>query len=130
MGAEWTGSEAMRVPPDASIGSVGSSPDAVPAERRDWYGFVSDAVLVRRFEKRPLRRCCCCGEQYERGKFRCCAPPNGMRSDVWLAGSCPMPDHGGCGKCAKHCQCPNKAARLQAGPLGHLCDEFMTRLGR
>lgn len=50
-------------------------------------------------------RCVCCGESYTRGHFRCCAPPNGSASEVWLSKFCPVPDRGGCGKCPRHCLC-------------------------
>lgn len=69
-------------------------------------------------------RCCCCKTVYTRGQFSCCAPPGGMSSHHWLALSCPMPPHG-CGQCAKHCQCPNKAERLGKGPLASLAESFI-----
>jgi hypothetical protein len=75
---------------------------------------------------RPMLRCCCCGEVYERGRFRCCAPPNGMKSEKWLELACPMPPRG-CGKCAKHCACPSKVARLGEGPLASLGRQFLSQ---
>lgn len=72
-----------------------------------------------------LRHCMCCGTRYERGRFRCCRPPNNMRSDYWLALYCPMPKQGGCGKCPTHCQCPSKVARLGTGPLVSLGRQFL-----
>ncbi len=51
--------------------------------------------------------CYCCGEPYERGKYRCCAAPPNMSSHAWLASHCrqctndPLRTH-----CPKHCTCP------------------------
>ncbi len=44
--------------------------------------------------------CYCCRERYERGRYRCCAPQNGMRAHVWRASYCRD-----CRKCPKHCVC-------------------------
>jgi hypothetical protein len=93
----------------------------------DWFHLVPDAVLLRRLQPRPMRRCVCCGERYERGRFRCCAPPNGMASQVWLSWTCPPPSHGGCGCCPRHCACPTKAARLGPGPLAYLAAQYAKR---
>ncbi len=50
--------------------------------------------------------CYCCGEEYERGKFRCCAPPKGTPSQVWLGQHCgkcrPTPEST---RCPRHCTC-------------------------
>lgn len=81
-------------------------------------------------ETQPTLRCMCCKTRYIRGSFRCCAPPGGMASHNWLAMSCPMPANGGCGKCAKHCECPNKVARLGKGPLASLGAQFLKEHGR
>jgi hypothetical protein len=75
-------------------------------------------------------RCMCCKTLYRKGEFACCAPPNGMTSQNWLSLSCPMPDQGGCGKCARHCQCPNKAERIGQGPLAQLGAQFLAEHGR
>jgi hypothetical protein len=96
--------------------------------RDDFYHLVPDEVVLRGLGQRRDLRCMCCGTAYRRGEFRCCAPPNGMRSEVWLEGYCPTPKQGGCGKCPHHCLCPNKGERLGRGPLKHLCDEFMGSL--
>lgn len=95
----------------------------------DWYHLVPDAVMVRRLESRPMLRCVCCGTRYTRGSFTCCAAPHGMASHHWLALSCPDPPHG-CGKCAHHCQCANKAARIGEGPLARFGREFLTDIQR
>ncbi len=64
--------------------------------------------------------CYCCGEQYERGHFTCCAPPRDMRGAEWLELWCRK-----CGtregqrKCPKHCACekPELAEyKVTAGP--------------
>lgn len=74
--------------------------------------------------ERPTLHCYCCGEPYVAGQFRCCATPNGMSSQRWLSLACPMaPD--GCGKCAKHCACPNKAERIGEGPLAKFGRQFL-----
>lgn len=75
-------------------------------------------------------RCMCCKVLYRRGEFRCCAPPKGMASHVWLGLTCPMPDQGGCGKCARHCQCPSKADRVGTGPLAILAADVLQDLER
>lgn len=54
--------------------------------------------------------CVCCGEPYEKGKFRCCAPPKNMRSDFWLerfchCDLCAGPDKSTSGKCPRHHKC-------------------------
>lgn len=98
--------------------------------RDDFYHLVPDAVVLKRLGQRPMLRCCCCGEQYPRGSFKCCAPPPGMRSDYWLELACPMPANGGCGKCARHCQCPRKAERMKPGPLADLAKSFLERFNR
>jgi hypothetical protein len=68
--------------------------------------------------------CMCCRARYQRGKFRCCAPPNGMASHEWLSLTCPMAPNG-CGRCALHCQCPNKAERFKEGPLVGIARKFL-----
>ena len=50
--------------------------------------------------------CYCCGDQYERGKFKCCAPPAGMASRFWLEKFCYVCGTETRGKCPKHCTCP------------------------
>lgn len=94
-------------------------------DKGDWYHLVPDEIVVKRFTARGSLKCLCCGTEYLRGQFRCCVPPAGMASQYWLALSCPMPDQGGCGKCAHHCECPNKRARLGKGPLANLAEEFL-----
>lgn len=47
-----------------------------------------------------LLHCYCCGETYPRGRFRCCAAPNGMPSHEWAEQSCT-----GCKRCRRHCGC-------------------------
>lgn len=98
--------------------------------REPWahWHLVDDDVIARRLEPRPEIRCVCCGTRYLRGSFACCAPPKGMASHVWLELSCR--GTGGCGKCARHCQCPTKAARLGQGPLAGLARDFLAEHGR
>lgn len=79
--------------------------------------------------KRASLRCCCCGEFYSRGSFRCCAAPAGMNAGRWLELACPMPSEGGCGKCWRHCACQNKSERAPKGPLADLAAEFTARIG-
>lgn len=54
--------------------------------------------------------CYCCGQRYERGKYRCCAAPPNMASHNWLAKHCrqcvggdPLRSH-----CPRHCTCPKQ----------------------
>lgn len=94
----------------------------------NWYHLVPDSVVLKALGDRPVMRCMCCGTTYKRGQFTCCAPPKGMASHTWLSLSCW--DETGCGKCARHCQCPNKAERLGKGPLAGLCKEFLEAHGR
>lgn len=44
--------------------------------------------------------CYCCRERYQRGKFRCCAPPTDMKAHRWLELRCTV-----CKKCPRHCHC-------------------------
>jgi hypothetical protein len=97
--------------------------------RDDFYHLVPDAVVLKGLGQRQRLHCMCCRELYERGNFRCCAPPSGMKSEKWLEMFCPDVKAGGCGKCPKHCQCPNKAQRLGDGPLKELAKKFMDSLG-
>lgn len=53
--------------------------------------------------------CYCCGESYDRGHFRCCSPPAGMASHVWLEKFCHVCGTPTRGKCPKHCTCPKTA---------------------
>lgn len=71
-------------------------------------------ALREHFRRRPpqMLHCLCCGERYERGRFRCCAPPAGMKPHHWLLQHCKAKEAGGCGKCARHCVCGG--AREQA----------------
>ena len=62
-------------------------------------------------------RCRCCGDAYVRGQFKCCAPQSGMASHRWLELACKKLEDGGCGKCFRHCTCPDKNLRLGKGPL-------------
>jgi len=94
--------------------------------RDDFYHLVPDEIVLKGLaQQRQRLHCMCCHEIYERGSFKCCAPPSGMRSDKWFEMRCPSPKDGGCGKCAKHCQCPNKRARLGEGPLAELARKFL-----
>jgi hypothetical protein len=95
----------------------------------NWYHLVPDDVVMKRLGQRRRMWCMCCRTEYDRGKFVCCAPPNGMKSEHWLSLSCPDPPKG-CGKCAKHCQCPSKAERIGEGPLAGLGRQFLEEHGR
>lgn len=94
----------------------------------DFYHLVPDEVVLRRLGQRRTFHCLCCGARYLRGAFTCCAPPAGMASHVWLGLSCWAED--GCKKCARHCECPNKAERLGQGPLASLGKAFLEEHGR
>jgi hypothetical protein len=56
--------------------------------------------------------CYCCGEPYERGKYRCCAAPPNMASHVWLSKHCrqcvPEGERETRSHCPKHCTCPRE----------------------
>lgn len=89
--------------------------------RDDFYHLVPDAVVLRGLaQQRQMFYCFCCREIYQRGSFRCCAPPHGMTSSKWRELRCPE-----CSKCARHCQCPSKAQRLGEGPLASIARKFM-----
>lgn len=87
--------------------------------------FMAPDVKARRTEAKPIYRCRCCGTEYRRGSFRCCAPPAGMPSHAWLSIACPDPKQGGCGKCYRHCQCEGKDERLGLNrPLAEMARQF------
>ncbi len=69
--------------------------------------------------------CYCCGESYERGRYRCCAPPNGLASHVWLGQYCRE-----CAKCPKHCLCATKQPRQTPlrPPLAELAEQVARKL--
>lgn len=69
--------------------------------------------------------CYCCGVRYVRGYFQCCTRPNGMRKDIWADQWCAPVQLGGCGKCPKHCECPE---RVRDRPLAEPLKEFMANL--
>lgn len=53
--------------------------------------------------------CYCCGEAYEKGKYRCCRPPTNMTAASWLAKHCKQCSGDPTGlrtHCPKHCTCP------------------------
>lgn len=52
--------------------------------------------------------CYCCGEQYKRGHFRCCAAPSGMAKHQWLEKFCHVCGTQQRGKCPSHCTCPKQ----------------------
>lgn len=89
----------------------------------DFYHLVPDPVVLKGLDQKRTLTCFCCKASYQVGRFACCAPPQGMASHVWLGLSCW--DEGGCGQCARHCQCPSKADRLGKGPLANLCQQFL-----
>lgn len=53
--------------------------------------------------------CYCCGHSYERGHFKCCAPPTGMASHKWLEQFCRVQLAPGkyCNKCPR-CGCEHR----------------------
>lgn len=95
----------------------------------EFYHLVPDSVVMRMLGQRQKMRCMCCKEWYERGRFTCCAPPNGMRTDKWMSLTCPDPPRG-CGKCIRHCECESKKERLGKGPLASLAQAFLAEYGR
>ncbi len=65
-------------------------------------------------------RCYCCGGSYERGHFRCCAPPNNMASHVWMTQWCRVEISPGkfCNKCPR-CGCGHRTApTITGGEIG------------
>ncbi len=74
--------------------------------------------------------CYCCGERYERGMFRCCAPPKGTPSHVWLGQHCticrPSPERT---RCPRHCICEVRTP-IERGirPLAELAEQAAARL--
>lgn len=99
--------------------------------RDDFYHLVPDAVILKRLaQQRQTLTCYCCRDTYQRGSFRCCAPPKNMNSSHWREMRCPDPKEGGCGKCPRHCQCPSKKERLGEGPLANLARRFLSEYQR
>ncbi len=47
--------------------------------------------------------CYCCKEPYERGHFRCCAPPGDTKAYRWREQFCTL-----CRKCPRHCVCEKR----------------------
>jgi len=95
----------------------------------DRAALVAPDVLAAKCQPRQTLHCQCCGASYERGSFRCCAPPSGMASHVWLARACKPVKQGGCGKCYAHCTCPDKASRVQRDqPIDRLAASLLDRL--
>lgn len=50
-------------------------------------------------------KCYCCGQDYEKGQFRCCKAPNGMHYSRWRERWCTS-----CKKCPRHCNCVTEPA--------------------
>ena len=74
--------------------------------------------------------CYCCGESYERGHFRCCAPPTGTPSHVWMGQHCkvckPTPERT---RCPRHCTCAARSPTTPpVKPLAPLMHDFLERL--
>lgn len=74
--------------------------------------------------------CYCCKSTYERGKFRCCAPPSNMRPHYWRAQFCAA-----CNKCPHHCLCVDRVmrdstlkVRNEMEPLRKLAAEFQGKI--
>lgn len=94
--------------------------------RDDFYHLVPDSVVMKGLaQQQQTFHCFCCGGTYQRGLFTCCAPPKNMNSSKWREMRCP---HKSCGKCVRHCQCPDKQQRLGEGPLAYLCRNFVENL--
>jgi len=77
-------------------------------------------------ERRTLT-CYCCGDHYPYGEWRCCAPMGGMASHEWLAKYCAPVKEGGCGKCPRHCRCPQATPkrRRSASPKADARDNSL-----
>ncbi len=88
--------------------------------------FLSPEVKAKRAAGKRTLRCRCCGDAYVVGHFKCCAPPNGMASHVWLDKACRKVEDGGCGKCYRHCTCPDKDKR-EWKPLAPLAEAFLEK---
>lgn len=59
-----------------------------------------------------MLRCFCCAQSYERGRYRCCAPPNNMSGAAWLAQHCKACSNDPTGLrtvCPRHCTCKKPA---------------------
>lgn len=77
--------------------------------KHDKHKFVAPEVLARRDAEKQWLTCYCCGTEYIRGQFRCCAPPPGITSQKWLERHCARCSDDPTGlrtKCPKHCTCP------------------------
>ncbi len=63
-----------------------------------------------------MLHCYCCGAQYERGKFQCCAAPKGMASHTWLEKWCRVEIEPGkkCNSCPR-CGCAHRAPVKETG---------------
>jgi len=61
--------------------------------------------------------CYCCRTRYQRGHYRCCAPPAGMKSHYWRERRCTT-----CQKCERHCICN------EANPMDDIPKSFDERL--
>jgi hypothetical protein len=89
----------------------------------DWLSPAQRATLAP--TKPPVMlRCVCCKIAYERGHFTCCAPPHGMRTDVWMSLHCVKPDKSFL-HCARHCTCPPDQRPKRTKPLQALADAFL-----
>lgn len=53
-----------------------------------------------------------------------------MAAHRWMALSCKKVEHGGCGKCFRHCTCPDKHERVPLGPLAGDVRLFLDNLER
>lgn len=73
---------------------------------REWSRFTCPELVARRDAAPLMLHCMCCHEVYERGHFRCCAPPAGLASHVWSAKFCLT-----CEKCPTHCHCVMRRER-------------------
>ena len=75
-------------------------------------------------------RCYCCGGSYPWGEWRCCAPPVGMRSEIWMARYCAPVEKGGCGKCERHCGCVKPVRETPQLAIGEDIREQIARLAQ
>jgi hypothetical protein len=75
--------------------------------------------------------CYCCGEPYERYRWRCCKAPKGTPPHVWLGMHCtrcaPVPEQA---RCPRHCTCGVDRQPLQRPfrPLAELAEQVAARL--
>ena len=87
-------------------------------------------AIESKTEPKPIFTCYCCGTTYERGRFRCCAPKDGMKAYYWQALWCAT-----CNKCPNHCLCETRVQRdpgvrrfNEMTPIRKLASEFQGKI--